>query len=194
MEDLLAPLPANKEPIRFERVDPEDPRCLRCLFELTAAYARTRFAGFPNAEDLVLDAISLAWENVNAYGKGTPYTVARLAVRQAADGRQFSRSSISVDESHAGRRRSRRTSLPIDVVPSTSADPAQDALTRVEFERWLATLQSHEQAAVRARIAGYTDQEIAEQIGFTRGGVQMLRARLRNECFRRLGVQQKDDD
>ena len=64
----------------------------------------------------------------------------------------------------------------------------------MEFEEWLATLESHERAAVRARIAGCTDREIAEQIGLTRGGVQMLRARLRDQCFRRLGVQQKDGD
>ncbi len=66
----LAPAQATYE---FTRVDPDNPRCVEQIMELTQALAWRRFGGERNAEELVQDAVSLAWE-FSQRAKGTPFT------------------------------------------------------------------------------------------------------------------------
>ena len=99
----LAPAQATYE---FTHVDPDNPRCVEQILELTRALAWRRFGGEWNAAELVEDAVSLAWE-FSQQGRGTPATVAMFAIRRAASGGQFSRSVRSVDhrQPHPSRRR-----------------------------------------------------------------------------------------
>ena len=98
----LAPAQAKYE---FTHVDPDNPRCVEQILELTRALAWRRFGGEWNAAELVEDAVSLAWEFCQ-HGGGTPSTSPGLPFDGqpvAASSRDPFGASITVNHTrHAG--------------------------------------------------------------------------------------------
>ncbi len=177
----LAPAQATYE---FTHVDPENPRCVEQILELTQALAWRRFGGEWNAAELVEDAVSLAWEFCQ-HGRGTPFTVARFAIRRAASGGQFSRSVRSVDHRQPHPSRRRREGFNEWKFASHTPDPADTAAVHIDFQEWQRTLTDRQREVLSHLEQGYNTVEVAKRLGCTRANISGIRRFLarKYECF-----------
>ena len=169
--------PSAQTPHEFSHVDPDNPRCVQVILELTKGLAWRRFGRQPNAEEMVQDAMSVAWEFAQL-GKGTPWTVVTFAIRRVASGGQFSRSVQSVDHRQPHPTRRRRDFFDEAKLGSNGANPAEVAAFRIDFQDWWATLTRRQQEVVSTLAVGNNTVEAAQILGCTRGGVSVMRGTL----------------
>jgi len=177
----LAPAQATYE---FTDVDPDNPRCVEQIMELTQALAWRRFGTERNAEELVQDSVSLAWE-FSQRGKGTPFTVAKFAIRRAASGGQFSRSVRSVDHRQPHPLRRRREGFNEGKYGADTPDPGDTAAIQIDFEAWERTLSDRQREVLSHLKQGYNTPEVAKMLGCTRANISDIRRLLarKYECF-----------
>ena len=177
----LAPAQATYE---FTDVDPDNPRCVEQIMELTQALAWRRFGGQHDAEELVQDAVSLAWE-FSQRGKGTPFTVAKFAIRRTASGGQFSRSVRSVDHRQPHPSRRRREGFHEEKFDADTPDPSDTAATQIDFEEWQQTLTERQREVLSHLEQGYNTREVGRILGCTGANISEMRRFLaaKYECF-----------
>ena len=154
--------------------DPDNPRCVEQILELTQALAWRRFGGECNAEELVQDAVSLAW-GFSQQGKGTPFTVAKFAIRRAASGGQFSRSVRSVDHRQPHPSRRRRQGFNEGKFGADTPDPGNTAAIQIDFEAWQRTLTDRQREVLSHLERGYNTVEVAKILGCTRANISDIR-------------------
>ena len=150
---------------------------MQCILDLTRAKARAAFARLPNADDLVDDAVSRAWE-IAQKGRGSPLTVAMFAIRHVLAGKHFSRDmqgKTSID--HVAKR------CPIDSphlrhLSTNDGDPAEQAATNLDFDTWLQGLPAQRRQIVKLLMAGSTHADIASVLGCKHQNVQEITMRM----------------
>ena len=155
--------------------------------ELTQALAWRRFGGQRDADDLVQDAVSLAWEFCQK-GNGTPFTVAKFAIRRAASGGQFSRSVRSVDHNQPHPLRRRRERFHEEKFAGEIPNPADTAAIQIDFEEWQQTLTDRQREVLSHLNQGYNTPEVAKMLGCTRANISDIRRKLARKYARLCGV------
>ena len=175
--------PAQRE-YEFTHVDPDNPRCVEQTMELTRALAWRRFGREWNAAELVEDAVSLAWEFCQ-HGRGTPFTVAKFAIRRAASRGPFSRSVRSVDHRQPHPSRRRQESFNEREFATHIPDPGDTAAVNIDFQEWQLTLTDRQREVLFHLEQGYNTVEVAKILGCTRANISGIRRFLacKYECF-----------
>ncbi|MCA9047098.1 MAG: sigma-70 family RNA polymerase sigma factor [Planctomycetaceae bacterium] len=160
---------------RFPHVDPRNEACVDHILKLTRGLARRRFAGWRDVDERVADAQSVAWEFAQQ-GKGTPATVAYLAIRRAASNGQFSRSRRSIDHHQIGPKAMRK--IGGDHAPALAPNPAEEVTVRLHFDQWVNQLSPRLRRVAMLLATGLNTVDVTEIIGITRGGISMIRREL----------------
>lgn len=139
--------------------------------------ARRRFRKHPDREELTADAVSMAWELFQtASDRATPLTVAKFAVRRVVIGRQFPQSVRSIDSDF--RQNAELETVELTELVSGKDDPAEVAITAVDFAAWRATLTPRYLEWLDAILWGEDNRELAVRFRCSWGRVSQVRRQL----------------
>ena len=165
---------------------------VRDTLRMAEALARRRFGGGGDAEEMVCDAVSTAWEmarNPRNRKRGHPGTIALFAVRRVACGRQFTESLRSIEVKRRGDRPQaiRKPFFAENTPRAGTSTPAEAAVFSLDFEAWLDTLTARKREVALLLATGHTTKEIANKSRCTTNAVRMIRMALRRsyEAFLR---------
>jgi hypothetical protein len=162
---------------------------IHCLFtrdalRIAEALASRRFAGHPDRDERICDAVSCAWEltQQETYRQhGHPGSVAAFAVNRVAVARHFHESQTSIDHRcPQDREPTRRCSFFERVTGDKEAPSPRDAaIFRIDLLAWLGTLTSRQREVAILFATGHTTSEIADRSGCTTNAIRMIRMALR---------------
>lgn len=147
--------------------------------EVAKRLAQKVFAGDPDREAKVADAVSLAWEFSQGEPQATPGNVAYYAVCHAKVGRQFQQSSRSIDGPNPRKRQKpERSGIDPGDLARPGEDPAVIAAVRMDLETWWAGLTDRQRAMAACLAQGHTTEDVAKRFRCTPGNVSQFRRRL----------------
>lgn len=154
----------------------------RDIVPAVTSRARLVFCGKQNYQDLLNDALSLAWEAIQtAPLQVRPKSIAYYSCVGAMSGRQFSRSERSLDGPNLKRKFKpfRDTTVKLFELPSGKKDsPAELAAVRVDFGAWLQTLTTREKDFLLGFLYGESTGSIAKRMQCTPARVSQMRREL----------------
>ena len=149
-------------------------------------HASVVFRGHAEQEEMVSDAVTLAWEAFMAARKRIfPSRIAHYAVQQVKVGRQFKQSESSITGPNLPRcRKPRRDELfDVEEIATRPGDnPADIATLRVDFAAWILMLLERELQILIALLHGETTTDTASKFGLGLARVSQIRRDLR-ECY-----------
>lgn len=150
----------------------------RALQKTRSAACRA-FRNFPDREDRIADAISIAWQFALTAGPdATPGSIRRYAIRRVRCG-TFRGSERSIEHQHPRRRQpARRSAFAIEDFASVGDDPAVLTQVKLDFVAWFATLTPFKRAVARRLAAGFRTEEVARFVGKTEGRISQIRREL----------------
>lgn len=145
-------------------------------------YAARAFARHANGNELVDDAVSLAWEAFAAARKRiAPSQFAWYAIRRAKSQLQFQQSERSITGPNPRRVRKPLRDRLVEVEEITAApgdNPADVATVNVDFAEWILTLSEREVQFLIAFLNGETTGDAAAHFGVSLGRVSQIRREL----------------
>jgi len=141
--------------------------------------AKRYFCQRREADDRVMDAISLSWEMFQRRPQqATPTSLAFYAIRQAAVGRQFQQLALSIDGPPRSGERPVRTDFDPQLLFRTGDDPAAIVAAREAFWVWFASLGRLKQEVAGLLASGDRLDEAAAKCGLSRGRISQIRREL----------------
>lgn len=142
--------------------------------------ARHCFRSERQAAEMVLDAVSLAWEGFQtAPPEATVASIAFFAVQGVRHGRQFSRSERSIDCPRRQRREEiERAHVGPEQFARVGDDPAEVAMVTVDFASWAAALPAKQREVLLAVLQGETTNDLVELLGVSAGRISQMRRQL----------------
>lgn len=146
----------------------------------TVRYARRQFRHYPRREEMVADAVSVAWEFFQtAPPAATARSLAKYAVKRVRSQRQFSESVRSLTGPHPrGQVKAARAVFDPQSLFRIHDNPARIACFRDYFRGWFASLSDRQQKVVELLASGETTQATAAKCGCTPGRISQLRREL----------------
>jgi hypothetical protein len=152
----------------------------QAAMEAAKWYALKRFAGDPDRDQKVADAVSVAWElSLDGSETASPSTYARFSVRRVTTGRQFTQSVRSIDGPPTPRaEKPERTSLDVAALVSPGPDPAEIVQIRHDTAAWWSGLTGRKRQIAEALALEYTTSEVAEMFGCSPARVSQVRREL----------------
>lgn len=149
--------------------------------EHAARMAAKHFRFHPDAETLVSDAMSVAWELAQQVpDNATEKTVAQFAVKRVVMGRQFRQSTRSCEGPNPLRwERPQRAELDLGEVSRPGDDPAEIACFWLTFLPWLESLSALKRQVALALILGDQANAVAKQHRLSVGRVSQIRRELK---------------
>ncbi len=158
----------------------------RDILPVVSELAARVFARHPNREELVADAVSVAWEgSETAPDHATAGTIGWYAVRHVRGRGQFARTRRSIDSPHRTDGIVREAFDPNDLTGRRD-DPADLAAFRLDYEAWQATLNEWQRRVANMLAAGTRTGDAAKSLGVSRARVSQMRRELATswEVFR----------
>lgn len=157
---------------------------VRSALRVAEALACRRFYFHRDYEELVCDAVSVAWElavRERSQKRGHPGSVAAFAVKRVASGLQF---PLSERDLRHPTPRSRPLPLKLEFDTNISKNeertcPVEQARLRIDFSAWLRSLTARQREVAESLATRHTVREIAERSGCTTNAVRMMRMALR---------------
>jgi RNA polymerase sigma factor (sigma-70 family) len=150
--------------------------------QIVRELAEKRFSRRWNCDDLVADAVSLAWEAFRDNPEVPLSGFTWYAIHRAKCGKQFRQSTRSIDgPTDHWRQASKPDRLPVfkpDDFGRPGEDPALIAALRIDFAAWFDGFSPRMQAIVEVLILGESTQATAAQFGVTPGRISQLRREL----------------
>lgn len=158
----------------------------RDVLPAVSELAKRVFARKPNREELIADAISVAWEGtLTAPDHATAGTIGWYAVRHVRGRGQFPRTRRSIDSPHV-RDGIDRAPFDPDNLIGRRDDPAEIASFRIDFADWEATLTEWKRRAMETLATGTRTADAAESLQVSPARVSQMRRELATswEVFR----------
>jgi hypothetical protein len=121
----------------------QKPDFYRDVVPVVRIHAKLVFQGLRDADEMVSDAVSVAWEALlTAPQAATPQSVAAIACRRVKSGRQFRQSAKSIGGPNPRRKRKpQREEADIGkVLARERNNPAALATVKMDFTAWLPLL------------------------------------------------------
>lgn len=149
----------------------------RCL-QLVRVLAEKRFSRRWNCDELVADAVSLAWQAYRANPDVPLSGFTWYAIHRAKCGKQFRESTRSIDGPTDHWRqvpKPDRVVFKPDEFGRPGEDPALIAALRIDFAVWFDSFSLRMQAIIEALILGESTQAAAAQFGVSPGRISQLR-------------------
>jgi DNA-binding NarL/FixJ family response regulator len=159
----------------------QKPDFYRDVVPVVRIHAKLVFQGLRDADEMVSDAVSVAWEALlTAPQAATPQSVAAIACRRVKSGRQFRQSAKSIGGPNPRRKRKpQREEADIGkVLARERNNPAALATVKMDFTAWLPLLTQREQRYLEAFISGETTGEIARRFRVSPARVSQMRREL----------------
>jgi hypothetical protein len=153
------------------------------VMPVTRRHARIRFRkGTPDRRAKIDDSVAFAWETyVAARGnpRATPSTIATIAVRRVASRRRFPHSARDIEGCDpSGTLRACRVEFDVELAFGEAGNPADLAILRIDFKRWMRRLKPKHRKVCQAVLAGFTTTETAKLIGCTAARISQIRREL----------------
>lgn len=137
------------------------------------------FRNFPDREDRIADAVSIAWEFARTAGPdATPGTIKHYAMRRVCSG-TFRGSERSIEHQRPrGRQAAQRSAITVMDFASVGDDPAVIVQVKLDVAAWLHTLPPLKRTVARRLAVGYRTEEVARFVGKTEGRISQIRNEL----------------
>lgn len=151
------------------------------VMPLVIGYAKWNFRGRPDRDEMVADAVSLAWEGYRTAGpEVTPSNLAWYAIRRARVRRMFSESCRSLDGpvTRCGVVKPQPVQITLESLAGRSDDPADVAAMRIDVPVWTATLTEFQFAVLARLLMGETTLAIAGQLDRSPARISQVRREL----------------
>lgn len=151
------------------------------LFPAVRKRAKRIFANRADQEELIADAISLAWEfSLTAPDDATVASLAYYACQKVKVRRQFQESTRSIDGPNPRRMdKAPRETVDVELIPNGRKDnPADVGAMRVDFPEWLETLTDREQALLLNFLSGETTETVAKNFRLSPARISQIRREL----------------
>jgi hypothetical protein len=129
---------------------------------------------------LLNDCEAVGWElEATAPPHVTPASIAMMAVRRVAIGRQFKQSIRSVNAGRTDRRSKRPKFRQVHVdlrdVAAVDAPPSETVPGWLDYQTWLANYDNRKRDIAEALAVGGKTHEVAQQYGVTAGRISQMR-------------------
>lgn len=146
----------------------------------TDRYARRVFREHPQRDEMVADAVSVAWQFFQtAPPAATPGTLARYAVKFVRSRRHLPESARSLTGPHpSGQVKAARAVFDPQSLFRMHDNPARIVSFRDYFRGWFASLSDRQQVLVELLASGETTKAAAAKCGCTPGRISQLRREL----------------
>jgi DNA-binding NarL/FixJ family response regulator len=156
--------------------------------KVTRILAKTAFAGDPDRDDKVDDAVSVAWEMSFKAPPGVePEQIAGNAIKRIRVGRQFQQSVRSIDGPPLDKRNKKDRSKPqrrsIDVadLAAIGSNPAEIFQVQHDLEYIFRGLSARDQAIVVDLAMGERTRDIAKKFEVTDGRISQVKNTLKEK-------------
>lgn len=150
----------------------------RDVLPVVSELAERVFARHPNRDELVADAVSVAWEgSETAPDHATAGTIGWYAVRHVRGRGQFPRTRRSIDSLYRTDGNLRESFDPNDLV-GLKDDPAEIVAFRLDFADWEATLGEFKRRVMRMLAAGSRTADAAESLRVSNARISQIRREL----------------
>lgn len=148
--------------------------------EIAERLARREFARRFERDELVADAMSMAWQAARqtTNPQATASTIAGYAVQQVKVARQFQWSIRTVDNPRHWQDTVRQDFDAVEYC-RPGDDPATIAQVRIDLTEWLSTLSDQQRTVATLFATGCRTTEIAALLKKTPGRISQLRDELR---------------
>lgn len=149
--------------------------------KMARALGVRRFRGRWNLRELLDDCESCAWElEQTAPAHVTPGSIAWMAVRRVAIGRQHKQSVRSILTSRFDRRAKRPENLRqihihLHDLAAVGAAPSETVPTWMDFKTWVRKLDARKRRLATLLALGNTTQEMAKEFNVSQGRISQMR-------------------